>query len=97
VSAICSALAELPLDAIDVVLFYKRDLFTVDMICCEVEARGKVWTFHEEVAGWDELIAHLARLPGFREDWFSAVSSPAFAECRTAAFVRHPGLDPGSR
>jgi hypothetical protein len=59
-----ATLARLPLGAIDRVTFYKRDEITTDLICCDVEADGQAWFFHEEVEGWDLLMTHLERLPG---------------------------------
>lgn len=82
-------LAQLPLPSLDEVTFYKRDEVTSDLICCEVLIGDKVWTFHEELVGWDALIDHLQRLPGFRADWFAAVSQPPFATRETVAFSRH--------
>lgn len=78
----------IPISAIDKGTFTKRDELTTDLICCEVVAADQFWTFHEEMPGWDALIAHLSALPGFRADWFAAVSQPAFAACETVAFVR---------
>jgi len=78
----------LSLSSIDKVTFTKRDEITTDLICCEVEAADQIWTFHEEMPGWDALIAHLTGLPGFREDWIETVSQPAFALCETVAFKR---------
>jgi hypothetical protein len=81
-------LSELPLLKIDAVVFYKRDEITTDLICCDVEVLGRVWTFHEEASGWTELIAHLSALPGFRADWYEAVVHPPFATSETVAFDR---------
>ena len=81
-------LARLPLPDIAKVTFYKRDQITTDLICCDVVVGDKVWTFHEELVGWDLLIAHLQRLPSFRDDWFAAVSQPPFASSETVAFGR---------
>ena len=80
--------AVLPLAEIDGVVFYKRDEITTDLICCDIELGGRIWTFHEEAQGWRELIAHISALPGFRADWFSAVANPAFETNRTIAFQR---------
>ena len=52
-------LAQLPLADIDAVVFYKRDEIITDLICCDVKMAGRVWTFHEEAKGWEDLIAHL--------------------------------------
>ncbi len=81
-------LRRLPLSEIDAVVFYKRDEITTDLICCDVEVRGRVWTFHEEAVGWQTLIAHLSALPGFRGDWYEAVVRPPFEASRTVAFGR---------
>ena len=81
-------LAKLPLGDVARVTFYKRDEMTTDLICCEVAIGPEVWTFHEELAGWDMLIGHLQRLPGFRADWFAAVAQPPFAASETVAFSR---------
>lgn len=78
----------IPLSTIDKVTFYKRDEIATDLICCEVVATDQFWTFHEDMPGWDAMIAHLSALPGFRTDWFAAVSQPPFAPCEMVAFVR---------
>jgi hypothetical protein len=78
-------LTQLPLSDIDAVLFYKRDEITTDLICCEVEVKGCVWTFNEEAGGWQELIAHLSLLPGFRGDWYEAVVNLPFEASETVA------------
>jgi hypothetical protein len=81
-------LAQLPLTEVARVAFYKRDEIASDLICCDVVAAGKTWTFHEEIDGWRLLIDHLQSLPGFRRDWFAAVSQPSFAKSETVAFSR---------
>jgi len=81
-------LNKLPLSEIDRVTFYKRDEITSDLICCDVEITGKIWTFHEELEGWPALLRHLERLSGFQTDWFAAVSQPPFATSETIAFSR---------
>jgi hypothetical protein len=81
-------LTQFPHDAIDAVVFYKRDEITTDLICCDVEVSGQVWTFHEEATGWANLVAHLSVLPGFRTDWYEAVVSQPFVPNETVAFRR---------
>ena len=81
-------LARLPLAAIGKVTFYKRDEITTDLICCDVMVGKEVWTFHEELVGWDMLIEHLRELAGFRSNWFAVVSKPPFATNETVAFSR---------
>ncbi|WHO37544.1 hypothetical protein PMI04_013315 [Sphingobium sp. AP49] len=81
-------LAQLPLTDIDAVIFYKLDEITTDLICCDVVIAGRVWTFHEEAKGWNDLTAHLSALPGFRADWYEAVVKPSFEATKTVAFDR---------
>lgn len=81
-------LARLPLTDIASVTFYKRDEITTDLICCEVTTGDEAWTFNEEMTGWDFLVEHLEGLPGFRSDWFAAVSHPPFEASETVAFSR---------
>lgn len=81
-------LTQLPLTEIDRVTFFKRDELTTDLLCCDVQLNGQDWFFHEEMAGWDLLLMHLKDLPGFREDWFAAVSHPAFISAEMIAFRR---------
>ena len=76
------------LTAIDRVTFFKRDEITTDLICCDIDVGGQTWFFHEEAAGWDDLIRQLETLPDFRSDWFAAVSQPPFALCETLAYER---------
>jgi hypothetical protein len=81
-------LARLPLRRIESVTFYKIDEVTTDLICCAVQVDGKVRTFHEDLDGWDLLLEHLAKLPGFDRNWFAQVSQPPFATRETVAFRR---------
>lgn len=81
-------LSNLPLYRIDRVRFYKRDEITTDLICCDVEIAGRTWTFHEDLKGWQMLVQHLERLPGFQADWFAVVSQPPFSTSETTAFSR---------
>jgi len=81
-------LHQLPLSDIEKVTFYKRDEITTDLICCDVAMAGTVRTFHEELGGWDLLLQHLYKLPGFQTDWYAAVSQPAFETSETVAFSR---------
>lgn len=83
-----ATLRQLPLPEISAVTFYKRDEITTDLVCCEVEVAGQVWSFHEEATGWSDLIAHLSSLPGFRTDWYEAVVSAPFSTSETVAFER---------
>ncbi|MFZ5663805.1 MAG: hypothetical protein ACOY7L_01140 [Pseudomonadota bacterium] len=81
-------LAGFSLSSVERVTFFKRDEITTDLICCQVVSSGQVQTIHEEMPIWDALIGHLVGLPGFRQDWFAAVSQSAFQPCETVAFER---------
>ena len=83
-----AVLEQLPLAEIDRVMFFKRDELTADLICCDVQAAGHNWLFHEEMVRWELLLDRLGGLPGFRADWLSAVSQPPFASATTVAFQR---------
>ncbi|GAA3909100.1 hypothetical protein GCM10022276_29210 [Sphingomonas limnosediminicola] len=80
-------LARLQLHDIAKVTFYKRDELTTDLICCEVLVGEEMYTFHEELVGWD-FIDHLQALPDFSSDWFAAISHPPFAAGESVAFSR---------
>ena len=82
------ALSQLPLADIAKVTFYKRDEITTDLVCCDVTVDGQIWSFHEELVGWDLLLQHLYKLPSFNIDWYGAVSQPPFATSETVAFSR---------
>ncbi|MEM9310863.1 MAG: hypothetical protein AAGA34_05390 [Pseudomonadota bacterium] len=80
------SLADLMLQEIRKVEFYKTDEITTDLIRCNVETCEGVFQFHEDEQEWDDLIRALAALDGFRRDWFAQVSQPPFAESRFVAF-----------
>jgi hypothetical protein len=81
-------LEKLPLTEIERVTFYKRDELTTDLICCEVRVASRDWFFHEETEGWQLLLDHLAALPEFDAEWFSALSQPPFEPPETIAYQR---------
>lgn len=83
-----SLLDQLPVAEIERVTFYKRDELTTDLICCEVRVAGRDCFFHEQAEGWQLLLDHLAGLPGFKADWFSAVFQHTFERSETVAFQR---------
>jgi hypothetical protein len=77
-----------PVSIIEQVTFYRRDLLTIDLLCCEVQAGGRSWTFDEEAPGWTAFIQSLDQLPGFRSDWRAHIIQPPFQECRFTAYSR---------
>ncbi|MEL7682821.1 hypothetical protein AAG594_00640 [Citromicrobium bathyomarinum] len=79
-------IAKPPLDTIESITFFKRDELTTDLICCEINANGQTHLYHEEWEGWEDLIADLEGIDGFRRDWFSKVSQPPFSASRFLAF-----------
>ena len=84
-------------EQINAVAVYKRDLITIDLICCDIfivsEGKELFWTVHEELPGFNELMVELKNLPGFRQDWFQVVVQPAFAENRTVVFERSANVE----
>jgi hypothetical protein len=76
----------IPVTDIQRVTFYKRDELATDLICCDVEAGGQTWFFHEELRGWNLLLAHLEQLPRFLTDWHARVAQPPFVAKETVAF-----------
>jgi hypothetical protein len=81
------------LNDVEQVAFFKRDELTTDLICCEItlsaDQSARTLFLHEEVPGWNDLIALLEHLPGFDRDWWAKVAKPPFVENRTVAF-RNP-------
>jgi hypothetical protein len=74
------------------VIFFKRDEWTMDLICCDVVVRTEngieTWFLHEDLPGWDDFIHLLECLPGFDHEWFRKVAWPAFAPNPTSVFKR---------
>lgn len=69
--------------------FFKRDLTTTDLICCELELTdGTFILWHEEMQGWDKAIVWLCELPGFDRDWLPKVSQPPFEPTPHVAYER---------
>ena len=71
---------------------FKRDLYTVDLICLSVRLRdNKALEISEEMEGWESLVKKLPEyLPGCKrfEEWFQVVALPAFKPNRTAIYQR---------
>ena len=77
---------------IERITVFKRDIFTVDLIClCADFAGDKGLELDEDMPGWNALIDVLPKqLPGCkrREDWFSTVAYPPFAPNPTEIYRR---------
>lgn len=70
---------------------YKRDLFSVDMICLDfaVDADQMVYMTHDEMEGFSELSSRLTRyFPVIAPDWWSEVAFPAFATKHRVLYER---------
>jgi hypothetical protein len=79
----------LPVSEILEIAAYKYDEITTDLICFDVRSsNGTVWTFHEDMAGFGDLIAAFERLPGFDANWRDRVVLPAFERNWTLVWVR---------
>ena len=59
---------------------YKRDLFSVDLICIEFQLQetGRFVEIHEEMSGFTELMTVVEERYGLKESWWSDVALPAF-------------------
>ena len=69
--------------AVSEISAYKRDLFSVDLICVGIKAqddgREQCLELHEEMKGFKTFMATLDTLFTFRDpDWWSKVAFPAF-------------------
>jgi len=69
-------------DAVAAVDVFKRDMFTLDLICAQISGNEQdPIEFDEEDPNWEDLIESLSsRLPGCKPwtEWFSEVAFPAF-------------------
>ncbi|QIG80189.1 hypothetical protein [Stakelama tenebrarum] len=81
---------KMPLSLSDIrnVTFYKRIDPQAELLCCEVEMRGRRYFFHERSQIWSRLIRQLETLPGFRRDWRALLAKARGAGRRMVAFER---------
>ena len=73
---------------------FKRDIFTVDLICLAFKRSGKeeYLEVHEEMSGYYDMLKSLPdRLPGFSESWFPDVAFPAFETNHRVVWRREKG------
>ena len=71
------------------IIAYKRDCFTVDLICLAIADPATVVEINEEDAGWDPFIQAVAtNLPGSvaRDTWWTAVAQTPFATNQTIVY-----------
>jgi hypothetical protein len=85
--------SELYWSEVEEVHAYKRDLFTMDLICLAFKRLGKeeYYEIHEEMVGYHDLIQVLpSQLPEFSSEWFPAVAFPAFKTNHQIIWKRSP-------
>jgi hypothetical protein len=59
---------------------FKRDLFTVDLICLAFSLPDGVVQVDEEMVGYQSLLAELpSHYPGYYAGWWEKVAHPPFA------------------
>ena len=75
---------------------FKRDLFSVDLICLTFFLRDdRALEINEEMNGWKSLVEKLPEyLPGCQtlEEWFPTVAFPPFKTNRTIIYSRAEDL-----
>jgi hypothetical protein len=70
---------------------YKRDCFSVDLMCVALIGHENALEVSEGMKGWNELLDNLNEyLPGCRnkDTWYQEVMLPPFKENRTIIFRR---------
>lgn len=86
-----AARSSLTWDKVTTVLGYKRDCYSVDLICLGfITAEGTI-EVNEQMPGWSELVERLpAVLPGTLtlSDWWERVAKPPFAPSVTTLYRR---------
>jgi hypothetical protein len=74
------------------VMVFKRDIFSVDLICMVFELNGKeTIEVNEEMKGWKTLVEAVPiYLPGAltQGEWWEKVAWPAFELCLTHIYPR---------
>ncbi len=68
-------------DSVIEVFAFKRDLFSVDLICIgfRVDTEGTFYEIDEEMSGYNDVVKFLEMpFDGINVDWFSEVAHPAF-------------------
>ncbi|OBS53994.1 hypothetical protein A8B73_02965 [Methylosinus sp. 3S-1] len=87
---------KISLDEVSVVVAYKIDELTTDLVCCDIvagpEGDEQIRTIHEEISGFENLMTRLEALPGFDRKWREAVILPPFAENRTIIYKRRDNI-----
>ena len=80
------------LDEVNAIVAYKIDELTTDLVCCDIVTGSgdgqQIRTVHEEIPGFETVMARFAALPGFNKQWRETVILPPFATNRTTIYNR---------
>jgi hypothetical protein len=90
-SGLSSRTDSLTWNEIEKVVAYKRDLYTIDLICLGFATAKQTIELNEEMHGWSQLVEKLpSLLPGTPEmsDWWERVAKPPFAPSIATLFKR---------
>lgn len=79
-------------DEVSAIVAYKLDELATDLICCDIVTGAgdgeQIRTIHEELAGFEAVMARFEMLPGFDRKWRDEVIDPPFATNRTLIYSR---------
>ena len=77
-------------NSVNLIRAFKRDLFSVDLICLEFQQdEGRVIEVDEHMAGYKDLIKVLSvHFKGIDQGWYLKVVQPAFELCLTEVWRR---------
>ncbi len=74
------------------IVAYKVDEITTDLICCDittiVDGLEEIRTIHEEIAGFQTVIAQFEALPGFNKQSRDTIVHQPFAAKSTTLYRR---------
>ena len=79
-------------DEVSAIVAYKLDELTTDLICCDIVTGAgdaeQIRTIHEELPGFEAVMARIEMLSGFDRKWRDDVIDPPFATNRTVIYTR---------
>lgn len=67
---------------------YKRDLYTVDMLCLLIQAVSTTVEINEEMDGYEAVVARLEARADLQPEWRLGVLFPPFEANHTILFER---------
>lgn len=83
--------ASVALNQVTTITAYKVDLWTTDLICCDITDGREIVTVNEEMPEWTSVMTTFESVFGSAiqpNDWFARVMPPAFAEKRMTIYTR---------